>query len=120
MQNDHEAVTYVISPAMRVPGVTKITVHRPDGGTFVYRISFCTTKNVYLSDLEWTALDNQGTYGHAVKDSGVEGLDMVVTGPDGEALDLPEVDGKKKGIGMHAYCMLTYDIAGKGLSLIHI
>ncbi|MBS6234527.1 MAG: NPCBM/NEW2 domain-containing protein, partial [Clostridiales bacterium] len=116
VQNDHEAVTYVISPAMRVPGVTKITVHRPDGGTFVYRISFCTTKNVYLSDLEWTALDNQGTYGHAVKDSGVEGLDMVVTGPDGEALDLPEVDGKKKGIGMHAYCMLTYDIAGKGYS----
>ena len=71
--------------------MTKITVNSTDGGTFVYRISFCTTKNVYLSDLEWTALDNQGTYGHAVKDSGVEGLDMVVTGPDGEALDLPEV-----------------------------
>ncbi|WP_195451344.1 NPCBM/NEW2 domain-containing protein [Anaeromassilibacillus sp. 1001302B_160321_C8] len=116
VEKSNDAVTYEISPAKKVPGVTEITVHRPDGGTFVYRISFCTTKAVYLSDLEWDSLDNQGTYGHAVKDSGVEGLDMVVTGPDGEALDLPLVDGKRKGIGMHSYCSVTYDIAGKGYS----
>ena len=73
--------------------------------------------SISISCLLYTSsLDNQGTYGHAVKDSGVEGLDMVVTGPDGEALDLPLVDGKRKGIGMHSYCSVTYDIAGKGYS----
>ena len=37
VEKSNDAVTYEISPAKKVPGVTEITVHRPDGGTFVYR-----------------------------------------------------------------------------------
>ena len=103
VQKNNDEVTYEIHSASRVPGMTEIIVHRPDGVSLTYRVSFCTTKAVYLSDLDWTAMDNQGGYGHAAKDSGVEGLAMAVTGPDGNALELPKVNGKYKGIGMHAY-----------------
>ncbi|WP_050699188.1 NPCBM/NEW2 domain-containing protein [Anaeromassilibacillus senegalensis] len=114
VQSDNDAVSYQVYRAASVPGITMIPVTRPDGSEVVYQVRFSTTSPVYVSDLDWTSMDNQGGYGHAVKDSGVEGLGMQVTGPDGEALALPEVNGKRKGIGMHAYCMITYDIAGKG------
>ncbi|MDR2671092.1 MAG: glycoside hydrolase family 97 N-terminal domain-containing protein, partial [Oscillospiraceae bacterium] len=105
-----------IEPAAQVPGVTRVIVTRPDGQETIYQIRFFSTHGVYLSDLNWNALDNHGSpYGTALKDRPFEGSPLLVTGPDGvNPLALPAVNGVPKGIGMHADCSVVYDIAGKG------
>jgi hypothetical protein len=73
-------------------------------------------KTTYLSDVGWDYLDNNGSAnGGAQNDKPYEGNWVLVTAPDGvNALELPKANGIPKGIGMHAHCVLTYDIAGKG------
>jgi len=111
----NDLVQYQIIEPKRVPGTTEIIVTRPDNTQVTYKIHFRTATVTYLSDIDWDKLDKLGSqYGNAAKDNGFEGNPMLVTGPDGEAMEFPEVNGKRKGIGMHADCAVTYDIEGKG------
>jgi len=111
-------VSFDVIPAMKTPGVTVIEVTRPGGSVMTYTVSFKTAQYTYLSDLDWDSLDNHGSgYGIARKDRPYEFPNdpLLVTGPDGtNPLALPPVNGVLKGIGMHADCSITYNIAGKG------